>query len=152
MTEGRGKRACPALFVWSRTVARWVDVKQKRSGEVVAARARWCASFLCRLRGLMFRRSLQPGEALILVEGAESRATASIHMFCVPFAIAVIWINNAARVVDKVEALPWRPYYAPRAPARFTLEAAPELLKRVEIGDELVFEDVSDRGAPAADV
>jgi hypothetical protein len=101
--------------------------------------ARWCESFWCRLRGLQFRSGLQPGEALILVEPREGRAATSVHMFFVPFAIGVVWINTAGRVVDKVEALPWRPYYAPREAARYTLEAEPEILKRVEIGDELVF-------------
>jgi hypothetical protein len=90
----------------------------------------------------MFRRSLVPGEALVLVEPAESRAATSIHMFFVPFPIAAVWINGAGRVVDKVAALPWRPVYAPREPARYTLEAEPGLLERVAIGDELVFEDV----------
>jgi uncharacterized membrane protein (UPF0127 family) len=130
---------------------RWVNVKKKASGEALVSGARWCDSFLCRLRGLMFRRGLAEGEALILVEGGESRAAASIHMFCVPFPIAAIWINTAGRVVDKVEARPWRPYYAPRGPARYTLEAAPELLKRVAIGDELVFEECAPSGASPAD-
>lgn len=122
-------------------MTRFVEIRHKTSGAVVAGRARWCASFLCRLRGLMFRQALTPGEALLMVEAAESRAAASIHMFFVPFPIAAVWINTAGRVVDKVEAQPWRPYYAPRAPARYTLEAAPDLLARVNIGDEVVFTD-----------
>ncbi len=80
---------------------------------------------------------------LVLVEGAESRAATSIHMFFVPFPISVIWINTAGRVVDKALALPWRPFYAPRAPARYTLEAEPALLERVAIDDELDFADVA---------
>lgn len=91
----------------------------------------------------MFRQRLAPGEALLLVEAAESRAAASIHMLFVPFPIAAIWINSAGCVVDLVEAKPWRPFYAPRAPARYTLEAEPEILSRVSIGDEVVFEDTS---------
>lgn len=91
----------------------------------------------------MFRQRLAPGEALVLVEAADGRVAPSIHMFFVPFSIAVIWINSAGRVVDKVEAKPWRPFYAPREPARFTLEAEPEILKRVSIDDEVVFEDTA---------
>jgi hypothetical protein len=117
-----------------------VNVRQRSSGTVLLAGARWCESFWCRLRGLQFRSRLNAGEALILAEGRESRAAASIHMFFVPFPIAVVWINTAGRVVDKAEALPWRPYYAPRAPARYTLEAEPGFLERVEIGDEVVFD------------
>ncbi|MCS6910122.1 MAG: DUF192 domain-containing protein [Anaerolineales bacterium] len=122
-------------------MTRRVDVRRKADGALLVRGARWCSSFLCRLRGLMFRRQLAPGEALILVEAAESRAAASIHMLFVPFPIAAIWINSAGRVVDMVEAKPWRPFYAPRAPARYTLESEPEILSRVSIGDEVVFED-----------
>jgi uncharacterized membrane protein (UPF0127 family) len=123
-------------------MSRRVDVVNRRSGTRLATAARWCDSFQCRLRGLMFRRVLPPGEALVLVEGVESRAATSIHMFFVPFPIGVVWINTAGRVVDKVLALPWRPFYAPRAPARYTLEAEPGLLERVALDDEVVFQDV----------
>lgn len=104
-------------------------------------RARWGASFFSRLRGLMFRRALEDGEALILVEPRDSRAAVTIHMFFVPFPIAVVWINDAGRVVDKALALPGRPFYAPRAPARYSLETHPAGLDRFSIGDEVVFED-----------
>lgn len=120
---------------------RYVNVRNRATGALLRSRARWCASFLSRLRGLMFRAGLADGEALILVEAADSRAATAIHMFFVPFAIAAIWIDTRQRVVDKVEALPWRPFYAPRAPARYVLEAAPALLDQVSLGDELVFEE-----------
>src|SRR5512136_2858119 len=118
-----------------------VNVRRRSSGEVLLRRARWCDSYLSRLRGLMFRAGLAEGEALVLVEGADSRTTTAIHMFFVPFPIAAIWIDSRGRVVDKVLAEPWRPLYGPRAPARYVLEAAPELLEKVVIGEELVFED-----------
>jgi uncharacterized membrane protein (UPF0127 family) len=118
-----------------------VNVKHRASGALLLAGARWCASFLCRLRGLMFRPRLRAGEALILVEPRDSRSAAAIHMFFVPFAIAAIWIDNSGRVVDKALALPWRPFYAPRAPARYVLETDPAFLDQVSVGDELVFED-----------
>jgi len=121
---------------------RLVNVRLRASGAVLLSGAQWCASFLCRLRGLMFRSGLRAGEALILVEAGDSRAAASIHMFFVPFKIAAIWVDSAGRVVDKVIARPWRPVYAPRAPARYTLETAPEFFDRVSLGDELVFEDL----------
>lgn len=120
---------------------RFVNLRQRSTGAVIVTGARWCDSFFSRLRGLMFRERLNPGEALILVEPSESRAATSIHMFFVPFPIAAIWINSKGRVVDKAEALPWRPYYAPREAARYTLEATPALLDKIAIGDEIDFED-----------
>ncbi len=118
-----------------------VNVTRRGTGEVLLSAARWGDTFASRLRGLMFRSSLRPGEALILVEAGDSRAATTIHMFFVPFAIAAVWIDQAGRVVDKVRAEPWRPVYAPRAPARFVLETAPDFLDRIAIGDELDFED-----------
>lgn len=141
--EAGGGASGPLLLPMSR---RYVNVRLRGTGRLLLSGARWCDSFFCRLRGLMFRRRLHPGEALILVEPGESRAATSIHMFFVPFPIAAIWINSAGKIVDKVKARPWRPYYAPRAPARYTLEAAPELLHDVSIGDDVDFETA----APAA--
>ena len=120
-----------------------VNIRNQKSGEIVLRQVRWCASYLSRLRGLMFRSGRKAGEALVLVEAADSRTTTSIHMFFVPFAIAAIWIDSQGRVVDKAVAKPWRPFYAPRTPARYVLETAPEFLGKVTIGDELVFEDAA---------
>ena len=123
-----------------------VNVIRCSTREAIVTRARWCASPWCRLVGLMFRSRLKEGEALILVEAADSRLATAIHMFFVPFPIAAIWINSAGQVVDKVKALPWRPAYMPSAPARYVLETAPDVLEKVSLGDEVVFEDC----APAA--
>lgn len=89
----------------------------------------------------MFRRALAESEGLVLVERRESRIDTSIHMFFMRFPIAAIWLDARFRVVDTCLARPWRPFYAPRAPAQYTLETSPELLKKISIGDELVFEN-----------
>jgi uncharacterized membrane protein (UPF0127 family) len=112
-------------------------VENHTRGEAVLARVKWCKSFACRLRGLMFRRRLPPDEGLLLVENKASIAATSIHMFFVFFPIAAIWLDDAFRVVDKTLARPFRPFYAPHAPARYVLEAAPAVLDRVTIGDQL---------------
>jgi uncharacterized membrane protein (UPF0127 family) len=110
------------------------------NGRTLLSQVYWCSSFLCKFRGLMFRRKLRPGEGLILVEPRSSRTATAIHMLFVPFPIAVVWMDDHFTVVDTVLARPWRPFYAPAAPARYTLEAAPDLLDRVGSGDRLVFE------------
>lgn len=96
-------------------------------------------SFFTRLRGLTFRRRLGQDEGLLLVGRHESRADAAIHMFFVFFSIGVLWLDGQNRVVDKVVARPFRPFYAPRAPAIGVLECQPEVLERVEIGDAIRF-------------
>ncbi len=102
---------------------------------------RWCASFGCKLRGLMFRRALEPGEGLLLVESGESRAGTSIHMLFMAFPIAAVWLDANLRVVDKRLAKPWRLAYLPAAPARYILETSPDRLDLFEIGDELAFDE-----------
>ena len=112
----------------------------KSSHTVLLTQVKWCDSFLCRLRGLMFRAALAEGEGLLLVERRESRLDTSIHMLFMRFPIAAIWLDAKFRVVDTCRAEPWRPVYASRAPAQYTLETSPALLKKISIGDELVLE------------
>ncbi len=116
-----------------------VDVVKRSTGEVLVHSARWCSSRLCRLRGLQYRRRLEPGEALILVKPSDSIVNSSIHMFFVFFPIAAVWINHEGRVTSAQLARPWRPYYASPEPARYVLEAAPDLLSRIAAGDEVDF-------------
>ncbi len=116
-----------------------VDVIKRNTGEVLVHSARWCSSRLCRLRGLQYRLRLNPGEALILVKPADSIVNSSIHMFFVFFPIAAVWVNSQGRVTSAQLARPWRPFYASPEPARYVLEASPDLLARIAVGDEVDF-------------
>jgi len=89
----------------------------------------------------MFRSSLAPDEGLVLVIRKDSRADSSIHMFFVPFDLAVFWINNEKIVVDKVLAKSWRPAYFPAKAARYTLEIHPNRYEDYQIGDKVEFEN-----------
>ena len=102
----------------------------------------YCDSFLCKLRGLMFRPRLSPDEGLLLVEKRDSRLDASIHMFFVPFDLAVFWIHSDMTVVDRVIAKSWKPAYFPKAAAKYTLEIHPDRFEDYEIGDKVEFKDV----------
>jgi hypothetical protein len=118
----------------------WGEVWNETSGELVLSHVRYCASFLCRLRGLTLRRSLSHGEGLLLVGQRESRAEAAIHMFLVFFPIAVVWLDAAGGVVDARLARPFRPLCVPRRPAKDVLEGPPALLERVHVGHRLRFQ------------
>jgi uncharacterized membrane protein (UPF0127 family) len=118
----------------------WTVAWNETQGERLL-RARRCSSFLCRLRGLTFRRTIGDDEGLWLVGSRESRADAAIHMFFVFFPIAVIWLDKTGKIVDTMLARPFRPFYAPCAPARDVLEGPPSLLEKVEIGDQVRFEE-----------
>jgi uncharacterized membrane protein (UPF0127 family) len=118
-------------------MVRWVDVRNRTQKRHVI-RARWCASFACRLRGLTFRRQLAPGEGLLLVERSAGRTQTAIHMAMVFFPLGVIWLDERLRVIDKRLALPWR-IYVPSGPAQYVLEGEPGVLECVAHGDVLEF-------------
>jgi uncharacterized membrane protein (UPF0127 family) len=114
-------------------------IRNGTTGETVARRVVRCDSFWKRMRGLMFRRSLEEDQVLLFVESRESVAQTAIHMFFVFFPIAVVWLDGDKRVVDMALARPFRPYYAPRSPAQYYVEGHPGLLERVSVGDSLEF-------------
>ena len=110
----------------------------KPNGEVIACPKvlrRWWE----RARGFMFRRELEPGEALLLVNPRETIADAAIHMLFVGMPLGVVWLDSDWRVVDTVLAKPWRIHYAPQQPARYILEGVPSLLKTLVVGTETLF-------------
>lgn len=104
-------------------------------------RVRVCGSFASRLRGLMFHARLAPDEGILLDIGRDSRLDASIHMFFVPFELAVIWAGASLEIVDTVLARPWRPAYIPSRPARYVLEVHPDMLGAYAVGEKLEFVD-----------
>jgi uncharacterized membrane protein (UPF0127 family) len=109
----------------------------RTSGETLASQVTLCDTFWLKLRGLMFRRSLDPGQAYVFVFDGESVTRTTIHMFFVFFPIAVLWLDAQKRVVDAALARPFRPCYAPRRAAACFIECAPGTLERVKVGDEL---------------
>jgi uncharacterized membrane protein (UPF0127 family) len=119
-------------------------IRNTTTGEVLANRVTWCSTFLTRGLGLMFHPPLKEDEAYVFVEGRESRSLTTIHMLFVFFPLAVIWLDADKRVVDKVLARPFYPYYAPGSPAQYYLECHPRTLGMAEIGDQLQFSPPSE--------
>jgi uncharacterized membrane protein (UPF0127 family) len=115
------------------------------AGTVLARRVRVCRGFGRKLLGLMFRRRLAPDEGALLVYGKPSIVQTSIHMFFVPFPLGVFWLDAEGRVVDRVEARPWRPYYASAAPACFVLELHPAALDILQKGNRVSFYEANTR-------
>ena len=97
-------------------------LRNRSNQNAPALRVVYCESFICRLKGLMFTPSISTEVGLLLVEETESRINSAIHMFFMQYDIAVVWLDKDFRVVDVKIARKWQPYYAPAAPARFTLE------------------------------
>lgn len=104
-------------------------------------RALVCETFLCRLRGLTFRRDIPINQGLLLVQNQDSRLDASIHMMGVFTDLSVVWINSQREVVDIRQARRWHPLYIPRRPAKYILELSPERWSDFQIGDQVNFEE-----------
>lgn len=102
--------------------------------------AKYCASFLCRLRGLMFRISIDDHEGLLMVQSRADRLDASIHMLFMSFDIAVVWTDAQFKVVDVQLAKRWRPAYFPAAAAKYILELHPDRFNDFHLNDQLVLE------------
>ena len=60
-------------------------------------------------------------------------------MFFCFMELGVVWVNGDGEVVDTTIARPWRLSYLPQSPARYAIEADPDLVKRVRLGDHLKF-------------
>lgn len=72
--------------------------------------------FWLRLKGLIGRRGLAPGEGLII------KPSKGVHMWFMRFPIDVVYVGEAERVIDVDEFLrPWR-IGRPRPAARYVIE------------------------------
>lgn len=120
----------------------WVEVRNRSRPGPPLLRARWCADFASRLRGLTFRPALPEGEGLVLVEARPGRLATAIHMWMVRFPIGVLWLDENRRVVDRRLARPWGVYLPARA-ARFVVEGPPALLEGAQLDDLLEFADAA---------
>jgi uncharacterized protein len=86
-------------------------------GRAVCERCGVADTPLLRLRGLLGRAALEPGEGLLL------RPTGSVHMFGMRFAVDAVFCDRELRVVGVTANLrPWRA--AGRLRAKATLELA----------------------------
>lgn len=119
----------------TRSLRRIVAVRTVPKGAVLAQQVRLCRGFGGKFLGLMFRSNLDREEGALLVYTQASRSLTSIHMFFVPFPLGVFWLDSQGKVVDRVRALPWRPYYAPSVPAWYVLELHPAALDVLPIGE-----------------
>jgi uncharacterized membrane protein (UPF0127 family) len=111
----------------------------RESGRTLVEKALWCNTFATKLRGFTFRRTWKTGDGLVLVENSDSRVSTAIHMLFVFFDLGVLWVNDAGQVVDKAVARPWRLSYVPQAPARYVIEAHPDIVEQVAVGDMITF-------------
>ena len=104
-------------------------------------KAKYCNTFLCQFRGLMFRSDLAPDEGLLFVGKRENRGESAIHMLFMFIDLTVVWLNAGLQVVDLKIARRWRPIYAPQSPAQYVLELPVDRFVEFHVGDQLQFDE-----------
>lgn len=120
---------------------RTVTIENRTRSLGMPLQAGYCASFVCQLRGLTFRRSLPTNWGLLLVQHRESKVDAAIHMFMMWVDLTIVWMNAQFQVVDVRPAYRWKSIIVPQAPAKYVLELSIERLKDFQIGDEVRISD-----------
>ena len=102
-----------------------------------------CAAFLCRLRGLTFRKSVPMELGLLLRHEKESRLDTAIHMLGVFIDLSIIWIDSKHQVADVQLARRWRPFYIPTRPAQYVLEISAQRIADFRVGESVMIEGLS---------
>jgi uncharacterized protein len=104
---------------------------KKEDGTLVCERCVVAASPLARMKGLLGRDSLDPGEGILL------RPAGSIHMFFMRFSIDAIFCDRELAVIDVVRDLrPWK--MAARRGAKVVIEVSAGAAADVGAGDRLL--------------
>ena len=102
-------------------------------GAVVCERCVVAATALTRLRGLLGRRGLDPGEGLLL------RPASSIHTFFMRFPIDVVFLDRELGVRKVVPELgPWRAAFARGARSALELPAGEAARRGITVGQRLL--------------
>jgi len=112
---------------------------RNENGAVVCERCTVARTPFTRMRGLLGRRRLDPGEGLLL------EPAGSIHTFFMRFPIDVVFLDREQRVVRVASSVaPWRAAAARKARAVLELAAGeaarvglvPGSVLRLEVSDE----------------
>lgn len=108
----------------------------RRTGEVLAEQVEVANTFFSRLAGLMLRKSLPKGAALLL------EPCPQIHTCFMRFTIDAVFCDKTGKILYIKENMkPWHWGRFVRA-GRYTLELpGGSLAGRVHVGDELIFGD-----------
>jgi uncharacterized membrane protein (UPF0127 family) len=96
------------------------DLK-KSDGTVVSSEIELANSFLQMTLGLMFRKSIAPGYAMVFDMRREQYI--GIHMAFVSFPIDLVYLDREKRIIDiKHRLRAWIGLAYPKKPARYVIE------------------------------
>ena len=114
-------------------------ITNETRSKVLAKDVLVCDKLWSSMRGLMFKKELAKGQALLIDLHKDKQA--SIHMFFVKFPIDVIWLNSEKLVVDTAHNIKPNSIVKPAEFARFVVELPAGTLKdkSVSFGDRFTF-------------
>ncbi|MFH1285958.1 MAG: DUF192 domain-containing protein [Candidatus Micrarchaeota archaeon] len=107
---------------------------------VISARTEKARTLFSRARGLMFRRNFIDPILFIFDE----EKVQPIHSLFVFLSFDAVFLDREKRVTEVIrEIAPFKPYIAPRKPAKYLIElpAGYAAKKKIELGDALDFSE-----------
>lgn len=114
---------------------------------LIASQVRCAADRMRRGIGLMGRRELAEEEGLLIdlpaYQQGKTGMWVAVHLLCVPFPLAVAWLDQAGIIVHAQRAQPWGLYYSSPRPAWYTLELHVSRLRLLEPGRCIRWEEES---------
>ena len=109
-----------------------VQTLRRDDGTIVCERCTVAESPLTRLRGLLGRDGLEPGEGLLL------RPASAVHTYFMRFPIDVVFLDRALVVLSITDAVdPWRATSRRGAKAVLELPAGETSRRGLAVGDQL---------------
>lgn len=111
----------------------------KANGAYVATNAEFACSVFKQALGLMFRRNIPDGYALVFV--MDKCRKVSLHMLFVPFPIDVIFLDNEKRIVKISELKPWVGLGFSGEKVKYIIEASrgTAIKAALRVGDKIEF-------------
>ncbi|MEA1984637.1 MAG: DUF192 domain-containing protein [Euryarchaeota archaeon] len=98
-------------------------------------------SLIGQVRGLMFRRELPDGHALVFVFPSSRKV--SLHMLFVPFPIEVLFLDANKRIVKSAYLRAWTGLATSGEEAKYVIEMPAGVIHEhhLSVGDQILFEE-----------
>ncbi|PWH17811.1 MAG: hypothetical protein DDG59_07385 [Anaerolineae bacterium] len=117
----------------------WIRVGRAQKPFEPPLSLRVCRTFWSRGRGFLFSPPPPPDQGLLFWYSRPSRWDTAIHMLGVSFSLAVIWLDEKRRVVDRKLARPWQVALVPQKAAQYIIECHPTRLDDFHEGEIIDF-------------
>ncbi len=109
-----------------------IPIVDEATGKAIASEVKLADGFFKRFRGLMLRKKLRGGEAMLFDFKRPGRH--GVHMFFVTFPIDLVYLDSGGRVVEVRSRLqPWRIHNS-KAESTYLLELPAGTVDKFRVG------------------